>query len=320
MASRSASPHGPAASLTLLAPVGDGDRSGDDGRLRDLLDRIRTTVPDGVEADTIEPTSADASHVGFVLTAPDPADLGSWVGDRPATDVIGALGAAGERPLTIISQGADPPDGLPVSYVVTYRVPAARRASFQAWQPKIIAAHLRAPGFVSAEYHPPTDDDTTWTVLVRFATDTELATWRNSSRRTELIGQLEGIVDDLAVRQTGLSWAGWFPEPQAPTRPARWKQAVATVVPLYPTVMLATIHLAPRLGEDGWGWPRWLVTFIVVSTAVATLTWVLMPAVTRILQPWLLPPPDQPAAVTSGWTVAVLTAVAALVAAFAFAT
>lgn len=311
---------GGTAALTLLAPLGDNHPHSGSGGWQELFDQVRGTVPERVEVEVIEPGSADSSHAGFVLSAPDPTDLSTWIGSQSGSDVTRTLSSAGDRPLTIISQGAQVPQDLPVSYVVTYNVPASRRARFQDWQPKIIAAHLRASGFVSAEYHPPADDGTTWTVLVRFASDTDLTAWRNSPERTELIGQLQGIAENYDVRRTGLSWAGWFPEPQTADRPARWKQALATVVPLYPTVMLATIHLAPRIGDDGWGWPRWLVTFVVVSFAVSMLTWALMPLVTRALRPWLVPPYDQPQRASLTWTVAVVAALAALLAAFALTT
>ena len=58
----------------------------------------------------------------------------------------------------------------------------------------------------------------------------------------------------------------------------------------------------------------------MVSTAVSTLTWLLMPRVTKILQPWLLPAPDQSPRRDLGWTLLVLTMIGGLVTLFAITT
>lgn len=287
---------------------------------QEQIDQVRATLPVGLRVELVSPTTGEASHAGLLVSSPDPALLSDWIRDHGAAQTMQRLGDVGQAPVAIVTQGVLPSRRFPVSYVVTYTVPAANRASFQQWQPKIVAAHLDADGFVSAEYHAPLGvDEENWTIVVRFATEDALNTWRNSDRRTDLVGELETIVDDLEVRRAGLSWAGWFPQPQedAPARPQRWKQALATILPLYPTVMLATTHLAPRLGGEGWGWPGWLVTFVVVTIAVATLTWLLMPTVTKILSPWLLPGPGQRTRDDVGWTLLVLAGLAGLLVLFA---
>ena len=307
--------------LTRLDASGDPMVASAQGR--ELSDRVRATAPSGIGVELIGPTPGDARQLGLLISSPDLTLLSRWIESQAAVEAIRALNEMSGAPVSINSQGGVPSAEFPMSYVVTYTVPSACRPRFQQWQPKMVAAHLDAAGFVGAEYHAPlSSDEHDWTVVVRFATDADVASWRASERRLQLVDELAAIVDDLEIGRARLSWAGWFPAPRAetPHRPRRWKQALATVLPLYPTVMLAATHLAPRLGSDGWGWPGWLVTFVVVSTAVSTLTWLLMPRVTKILQPWLLPAPDQSPRRDLGWTLLVLTMIGGLVTLFAITT
>jgi antibiotic biosynthesis monooxygenase (ABM) superfamily enzyme len=311
---------GPAGRVVLLTRLDGGrDPAAAQAQAQELVDRVGASAPAGVDVELIGPSSSDGRQVGLLASSRDLLALSQWVVGPEAAQAIQVLSDLGPTPVTISTQGATPPTEFPLSYVVTYSVPPASQPRFQQWQPKMVAAHLEAEGLIGAEYHAPIGaDDHDWTVVVRFATDAALAAWKASERRIGLVDELETLVDDLEIGRAGLSWAGWFPPPpgEAPHRPKRWKQALATVLPLYPTVMLASTHLAPRLGHDGWGWPGWLVTFTVVATAVSTLTWLLMPTVTRVLRPWLLPAPDQPAGRDVAWTVAVVAAIAALVTLF----
>lgn len=307
--------------LARVADLTDCDRV--EALCREQLDEVKQTVPDRVDVQLISPSGDPSRQAGFLLSSPDPVLLSNWMSSPAATETMGALAEHSPTPVAIVAQGAGAPTTFPVSYVVTYNVAVNNRDRFQEWQPKIVAAHLEADGFVSAEYHPPYAlEDNDWTVMIRFASDGHLNGWLDSDIRNELVGQLETIAEDLELHRAGLSWAGWFPQPASATRtqPRRWKQALATVLPLYPTVMLATIHLAPRLGAEGWGWPRWLATFVVVCTAVATLTWVLMPIVTSRLKPWLLPAPDQPVRHAVAWAALVIASIGGLLAVFGFTT
>jgi len=307
--------------LVGRAPGVDRRQVEADGQL--WIDRARTTIPKGADVELLGPATGEESQTGLLISSPDVVLLSQWIKSPNASETIRQLRETTGTPVTIITQGGAPLTKFPVSYVVTYTVPVANRPRFQTWQPKIVAAHLDADGFISAEYHAPlTHDERDWTIIVRFATDADLESWRTSARRAELVDELGSMVDNLEVRRAGLTWAGWFPphSTRTPPRPQRWKQALATLLPLYPTVMLAVTHLAPRLGRDGWGWPSWLVTLATVTIAVTALTWLLMPAVTTILRPWLMPPPDQPIRDSVTWTILVLTACAALLLLFASTT
>ena len=75
----------------------------------------------------------------------------------------------------------------------------------------------------------------------------------------------------------------WF---RSPTRmPPRWKMAVATLVGVYPTSLLLGLTITPLTRELALSMP--LQALLIATGMVGLLTWVVMPAVTRVLRGWL---------------------------------
>jgi uncharacterized protein len=65
--------------------------------------------------------------------------------------------------------------------------------------------------------------------------------------------------------------------------PPRHKLALLTWLGAYPVITLILALLGPAIVE----WPLALRTLVLSVLMVATLTWVVMPALTRALRPWL---------------------------------
>lgn len=70
-----------------------------------------------------------------------------------------------------------------------------------------------------------------------------------------------------------------------PQRPPRFKLALLTWAAAYAVITLVLEVLGPVMD----GWPLGLRTFVLSVLMVATLTWLLMPALTRLFRPWLKP-------------------------------
>ena len=66
-------------------------------------------------------------------------------------------------------------------------------------------------------------------------------------------------------------------------RPPRYKLAVVTWAGAYAVITLILWLLGPSMA----GWPLPVRTLLISVIMVITLTWVLLPALTRVFGPWL---------------------------------
>jgi antibiotic biosynthesis monooxygenase (ABM) superfamily enzyme len=67
--------------------------------------------------------------------------------------------------------------------------------------------------------------------------------------------------------------------------PARYKLALLTWAGAYTVITLMLTLLGPLMAS----WPLALRTLVLSATMVVTLTWLVMPRLTRLFQPWLAP-------------------------------
>ena len=124
-----------------------------------------------------------------------------------------------------------------------------------------------------------------WITLIRFDTDAHMRAWLDSPARHELLGKLAPTVEKFDVRQLGGSFGTWFaPSKEEGRTSPNWKQAMTVLLMLFPTVMLITLYLSPRI-------PLSLSPgmFVGNMVSVAALTWLLMPVANRLLGRWLDP-------------------------------
>ena len=75
------------------------------------------------------------------------------------------------------------------------------------------------------------------------------------------------------------------PAEHRPSPPPRFKLALLTWAGAYPIITVILGLLGPELAI----WPLGLRTLVVSVLMVATLSWVVMPGLTRLLRPWLSP-------------------------------
>ena len=174
----------------------------------------------------------------------------------------------------------------PVTVTVTRRAPAGRDREVLAWLQAGVSLAERAPGFLGAGWLRPSAASEDWHVLYRFATPDDLAGWEGSPERSWWLDSGRGLVwEHSSERRTGIE--GWFDQPSAYDlvlpQPPRWKQAVVIWLGFFPLSLLSALLLAPHLAA--------LVVplRILASTLVLTptMTWLVLPRVTRALEWWL---------------------------------
>ncbi len=172
----------------------------------------------------------------------------------------------------------------PVAMVFTHRVADDRVRDYLAWRRKAIAAQAHYPGYLATEFFEPHGKMDEWVDVVRYDSLKDLEHWMESKERRDLLEDLDSIVECRhAHRVTGLE--GWFAmnrPGETATGPPSWKQALAVLFALYPTVMALTF-LNPLWQNQSLS-VRMLLGNIL---SVALLTWLVMPAVSRLLGFWL---------------------------------
>jgi len=178
-----------------------------------------------------------------------------------------------------------------VTVAITRRADLSRTAEMTAWVNAGSTLAEDFPGFLGTGWVRPDEKSDEWHMLYRFADAEALRNWEESPQRQWWLSSAEGFVEHTRTeRRTGIE--GWFDPPRerevrqaegAPAAPPRWKQAVTIWLGFFPVSLLAAVTLNRLLVDLN----------VVVRTLISTLcltpvmTYLVLPQVTRLLQPWL---------------------------------
>jgi antibiotic biosynthesis monooxygenase (ABM) superfamily enzyme len=179
-------------------------------------------------------------------------------------------------------------DRHPVTVCISVKARPGREKDLESWLEGVghaasqFAGHqgltvLRPSGSASADF----------VYIFRFDTYAHLKQWEDSAERRLWVERLHKLTEGEARKQilTGLEY--WFTLPWAATTPPppRYKMVIVTVLVIYP---LSTF--LPRLFIPFLGFLPSLVRGLPVTIVLVLLmTYAIMPAVTRLLAPWLFP-------------------------------
>ncbi|KQT33085.1 antibiotic biosynthesis monooxygenase [Chryseobacterium sp. Leaf405] len=87
------------------------------------------------------------------------------------------------------------------------------------------------------------------------------------------------LTEDTVYRDlTGLE--AWF---RSPSAPPRWKMALVTLCGVFPTSIFLNFTIAHWMKD----WNVFLRIFIVATSMVGILTWIVMPFLTKVFKGWL---------------------------------
>lgn len=259
------------------------------GQAQHKCDQLAKSIDNLAGLHAEDTTQTDVGEFGIMVEADSASELSAWLLSDGANAAMRQLTVILGDPPGLILESWHTSTGRPVTAVVTHRLDQRELSRFMGWQASIAGTELIAPGFIGAEHHPPREGvQEDWTIVLRFDSTETLQAWLKSRERRDLLSQVEGSLDRVQIHQLGSSWVGWFDE-HSRGKPPSWKQATAVLVALYPTVVVLSAHLSPRLGPNGLGWSNWSAILASVLVSTLLLNWFLIPFAIRLLNPWLDP-------------------------------
>ncbi|MBB1257630.1 antibiotic biosynthesis monooxygenase [Streptomyces alkaliterrae] len=176
-----------------------------------------------------------------------------------------------------------------VSAVYTWLVEPGREADFREWAHGIQRVASTFHGQQGVTWLQPEGEGRRFHAVVRFADTESLERWMGSAERAEWHDRLDGIARPAHPHLTTTGMESWFTVPDGVARPpARWKMALTTLLAVYPFALLHTWQAAPRLGDV----PLLLRAAVLPLFLAPTLTYLVMPQLSRLLRGWLYP--DRP--------------------------
>ena len=182
------------------------------------------------------------------------------------------------------------PVDQPLTVIVRRVVRRGREMEFEAAMRAFIDESMSFPG--SSDFHvirPGPSAPHEYTVSHRFQDEAARRAFVDSPMYARWMQQLRGLTEGDPLMEEFSGIAGWFTLPggqPAHGPPPRVKMAAVTFIGVYP--LTSTL---PRLGMSAMPGVHPLVVNAVVTAAiVGLLTWVVMPALTRVFAGWLFRP------------------------------
>lgn len=172
---------------------------------------------------------------------------------------------------------------MPIHVAITRRVRPGCEAEFQQALREFFQSSFSHEGVLGASMliPPPGSDSREFGILRTFTSEAE----RDAFYASPLFQAWEQRARQLTegepeYRQLhGLE--AWFRSPHVP--PPRWKMAVVTLLGVYPVSLAIGYWLSPVLRDL----PLPANLLVVSALIVACLTWLVMPALTKLFHHWL---------------------------------
>ncbi|MBD0252863.1 MAG: antibiotic biosynthesis monooxygenase [Rubrobacter sp.] len=178
-------------------------------------------------------------------------------------------------------------DDPPVTAIASRRVKSGKEEEFEEWVSGILDSVEEFPGYLGSNVVRPSDpNDDEFQILFKFDHASNLERWQESDERGAWLRRVQPLVHEENVRvRTGLET--WFTLPSRPGEPAppRYKMAVVTWIAVFPLATAIFALTQPLLG----GLPTVFRTLVFTLIMVMTMTYVVMPRMTRLFSFWLYP-------------------------------
>ena len=179
-----------------------------------------------------------------------------------------------------------------VTVVISRRIKSGREQEFERLSNALNQEAVKFPGFLgSTLLRPSGSSDPEYRIVFKFRAREDLERWQQAPVRNQYLDAIEDCLDAPDSTEVLSGLVAWFSLPgQNPVKPPpKYKMALVAWLAIFPLITLITWLLGPMLGQFPLI-PRTLGMTIVVTLL---MTYVLMPALTRLLAFWLYPKRDR---------------------------
>ena len=187
-------------------------------------------------------------------------------------------------------QECDDQEG-PVTVTVRRKVLPGKEAEYESWLHETADGASFFPGMMGVNFiRPDGGQQKDYVSIFRFDTYRNLQNWEESEQRADGLKRVKGLVveEETETQQvTGLEF--WFNLPDVPVNmvPSPHKMALVLIVVVFMLVLAMNLIFESVLAE----FPMIVRIALVVIVQVMLMTYVIMPQVTRLIQPWLYSEP-----------------------------
>lgn len=175
--------------------------------------------------------------------------------------------------------------------VVARKIKRGRESDYERWLAKVADALHSAAGYDGmTAISSPDPQGSVRMLLIRFVSAKTLSDWEQSTTRHLLAEEGNGF--STAYYQTAPGLESFFSVPGSVPAPLRWKMCVLTIPTVY---LLINVVLFLFLSIPGFGqWPAPIRMIPVICIMTVLLTYVFLPALSKLFAPWLFANPVPP--------------------------
>lgn len=180
-----------------------------------------------------------------------------------------------------------PSAAAPVSRIARRRALPGKEAEYELLIREMFALMRSSPGFISADLLPPEQAGDEYQVIVHFSSEVALQEWDKSPARSAIHARMRSVAESEPEYRRLSGLEAWFTSAVVPAsmHPPRIRMAFVTWLGIFPTVSLVLWYIAPLLQPV----PFLLRTALLTLLVVITMTWVVMPRLTKLMRGWLNP-------------------------------
>ncbi len=174
-----------------------------------------------------------------------------------------------------------------LTVVVHRRIRHGREAEFEVAMRDFVRLAMDAPGHRGITILAPAAGERDYLIVDRWHDEPSRRAFTGSAEYLGWMRRVGELTDGPPRIEELTGLEGWFRgEGPHHAMPPRWKMAIATFIGVCPTASALSLTIGPTVRS----WPFIVGQIAFNACVVGLLTWFVMPFVTRVLKPWLVPP------------------------------